>query len=94
MTWIFHVTVTEEFDMAGSYKALTGIDYPPNKRVEIGAVVSDLPPQSIKWLLDSGAIEDTSNPTKSVKEEPILASIVKEPAVEATPDAQETDEDK
>jgi hypothetical protein len=94
VTWIFHVTVTEEFDMAVSYKALTGIDYPPNKRVEIGAVVSDLPPQSIKWLLDSGAIEDTSNPTKSVKEESVLAPIVQEPVIVATLDAKETDEVK
>jgi hypothetical protein len=55
------------------YRVLSGIDYPPNKRAEAGQVVSDLPPQSIKWLLESGVIEDTSKPSKKVetpKEEP------------------------
>jgi hypothetical protein len=38
------------------YKVLKGIDYPPNKRAEIGATVSDLPKESIPWLLASGVI--------------------------------------
>ena len=33
------------------YKVLVGIDYPPNKRAEAGDVVSDLPKESISWLL-------------------------------------------
>ena len=40
------------------YRVLQGIDYPPNKRAEAGEVVTDLPPQSVKWLLDSGIVED------------------------------------
>lgn len=40
------------------YKVLKGIDYPPNKRAEIGAIVSDLPKESISWLLASGVITD------------------------------------
>ena len=41
------------------YKVLQGIDYPPNKRAEAGQVVSDLPKDSIPWLLESGIIERT-----------------------------------
>lgn len=40
-----------------SYKVLTGIDYPPNKRAEIGDVVSDLPTSAIKWLVEGNHIE-------------------------------------
>ena len=57
------------------YRVLQGIDYPPNKRAEIGDVVEDLPATSIKWLLESGAIEDSSKPAKSV-EEPKTETIV------------------
>lgn len=39
------------------YEVLAGIDYPPNKRAEIGEVVSDLPKDSIPWLLDAGIIK-------------------------------------
>ena len=71
-----------------SYRALVGIDYPPNKRAEAGEVVTDLPPQSVKWLLDSGLIEDSSKPAKKI-EEPALeinraihGSTIKETAPE------------
>lgn len=40
-----------------TYKVLTGISYPPNKRAEIGDVVTDIPSRSIKWLLEAGVIE-------------------------------------
>jgi hypothetical protein len=39
------------------YKVNIGINYPPNKRAEAGDVVHDLPPASIKGLLESGVIE-------------------------------------
>jgi hypothetical protein len=39
------------------YRVLTGIDYPPEKRAEVGAIVSDIPEKSAKWLLDQGLIE-------------------------------------
>lgn len=58
------------------YRALVGLDYPPNKRVEAGEIVSDLPGNSIKWLLESGAIEsvdgkkETPKPKEETKEEP------------------------
>jgi hypothetical protein len=44
------------------YKALTGLNYPDGKggekRVEAGEVVSDLPHDSVPWLLDGGLIEE------------------------------------
>lgn len=43
-----------------AYRVLVGIDYPPDKRAEVGAVVNDLPPKSVRWLLSQGVIEDTS----------------------------------
>lgn len=45
-----------------SYKILKGINYPPNKRAEIGATVSDLPKESIPWLLASGVIKEETKP--------------------------------
>jgi hypothetical protein len=57
------------------YRALVGIDYPPNKRVEAGDIVTDLPGDAIKWLLEDGLIEDSSKPSKKtetvVKETPL-----------------------
>jgi hypothetical protein len=84
------------------YRVLQGIDYPPNKRAEIGDVVEDLPATAIKWLLESGAIEDTSKPAKKTEEpkpEPIIEPVVEAP-VEAVkeedgfdPDATDGDGD-
>ena len=51
------------------YRAKVRIDYPPNKRVEAGDVVSDLPGESIKWLLQQGLIESTD---KNSKTEPVV----------------------
>ena len=44
------------------YRALVGLSYPPDKIVEAGYVVDDIPKQSVKWLLDQGLIEDSKNP--------------------------------
>ena len=84
------------------YRVLQGIDYPPNKRAEIGDVVEDLPATSIKWLLESGAIEDASKPAKKIEEpkpEPVVEPVV-EALVEAVkeeeafdPNAEDTDGD-
>jgi hypothetical protein len=52
------------------YRVLTGIDYPPDKRAEIGAVVSDIPEKSAKWLLDQGLIELSDGKTKAAVVEP------------------------
>ena len=69
-----------------SYTVLSGIDYPPNKRAEVGDVVDDLAPQSIKWLLKAGIIEDNSKSPKAVEEEP---EIVEEPEVTPEPEVVE-----
>ncbi len=39
------------------YKANVGIEFPPDRRVEAGEIVSDLPPKSVKWLQEQGLIE-------------------------------------
>jgi hypothetical protein len=72
------------------YRVLKGIDYPPNKRAEVGDVVTDLAPSSIKWLLEVGAIEDVNKKTTQVEEpvavvEPIVEEPVVEESIEETP---------
>jgi len=39
------------------YRVNQGIDYPPNKRAEVGDIVDDLPASAIKWLVADGVIE-------------------------------------
>ena len=86
------------------YRVLQGIDYPPNKRAEIGDVVDDLPATSIKWLLESGAIEDSSKPAKKIEEtkpEPVVEPVVEAPVAPVIekeeeafdPNAEDTDGD-
>ena len=82
------------------YRVLQGIDYPPNKRAEVGEIVTDLPAQSVKWLLDTGIVEDADKPTTKIQEpvveeikaEPV-AEVVEEPAVADGFDADATDGD-
>jgi hypothetical protein len=78
------------------YRALVGIDYPPNKRVEAGEIVSDLPGDAIKWLLEDGLIEDSSKPTKKietvVEETPIVKEEITTPVAEVTDEASEEGE--
>jgi hypothetical protein len=72
----------EEGMRMAKYRLLTGIDYPPNRRAEIGDEVTDLPASAVEWLLESGAIEavDTKKSSKSavVEEVPAEAPIVEE----------------
>jgi hypothetical protein len=80
------------------YRVLQGIDYPPNKRAEMGDVVEDLPPTAIKWLLESGLIEDASKPAKKVEakiEEPTeeIIEIAKEEKPPYVPEATDGDKD-
>ncbi len=71
------------------YRVLQGIDYPPNKRAEVGDTVDDLPANAVKWLLDTGAIEDPSKPKKvEVVVEETPAPVVEEtptPVIEESP---------
>jgi len=77
------------------YRAVVGIDYPPNKRVEAGDIVSDLPEKSAVWLLSSGMIEEVDGkPSKKIKEvvaEPVVEAQVEEVAFD--PDAKDGDGD-
>ena len=63
------------------YRVLQGIDYPPNKRAEAGKIVEDLPAVSVKWLLESGIIEDADKPTTKIVE-PVVEETKVEPVVE------------
>lgn len=89
------------------YRVLTGLNYPPDKRAEIGDVVDDLPAQAIKSLLADGLIEDASKPAKPkvetvapVEEKPVVKPV-EEPKVEEPieapkgfkPDAKDGDKD-
>lgn len=49
-----------------SYRALTGLNYPPSKRVEAGDIVSDLPEKSALWLLKDGFIEEIDKAPKKI----------------------------
>jgi hypothetical protein len=64
------------------YRAVVGVDYPPNKRVEAGDLVSDLPEKDVKWLLSSGFIEEVDGKGKTIT--PVVEEIT-EPVVEETP---------
>lgn len=51
--------------MAKRYRVLTGINYKPKgatveKRAEVGAVVDDLPPASVGWLLAQRIVEEVT----------------------------------
>ena len=78
------------------YRVLQGIDYPPNKRAEVGDIVEDIPAQSVKWLLDSGIIEDTDKPAKKI-EKSVVEEIKAEPVAKVEdgfdPDAIDGDGD-
>lgn len=59
------------------YRALVGLEYPPNRRVEAGTVVDDIPGKSVKWLLDQGLIEAAgkAEPKKDAKPTPSLTVV-------------------
>lgn len=42
---------------AVKYRVLTGLDYPPDKRAEVGDIVTDIPKPSVAWLIEQGHIE-------------------------------------
>lgn len=70
------------------YEVLVGIDYPPNKRAEAGDIVSDLPKDSIPWLLDSGLIVAVGD-----KKSPKAAEFIEpEPVVEVVEEIEVSDE--
>lgn len=81
------------------YRAVVGLDYPPNKRAEAGDIVSDLPEKSVAWLLSSGLIETLdgkpskkeAEPKKVAEAEP--KSEPKTKTAEFKPNAKDGDKD-
>lgn len=43
--------------MAAAYLVKVGLNYPPDKRAEPGDIVTDLPGESLSWLIEQGYIE-------------------------------------
>ena len=68
------------------YEVLAGIDYPPNKRAEAGEIVSDLPKDSIPWLLSSGIIKevDAKKPSTPIKTEFVSPKVAPAKETEVT----------
>tara|TARA_R110000822_G_scaffold286188_1_gene407530 strand:+ start:310 stop:648 length:339 start_codon:yes stop_codon:yes gene_type:complete len=75
------------------YRVLQGIDYPPNKRAEIGDVVDNIPATSIAWLLEDGIIEDASKPAKKEETIKVKAPDIEEPVEEIKPSYKPTAKD-
>jgi len=41
-----------------AYRVLVGMNYPPDRRVEPGDIVDDLPKKSIAWLRAQECVEE------------------------------------
>jgi hypothetical protein len=74
------------------YLVKTGLEFPPNRRVEAGEVIDDVPSKSIKWLREQGLIELVDSSGKSV-DAPIVEEVeLKVVEVAYIPDAKLTEE--
>ncbi len=75
------------------YRALVGIDYPPNKRAEADDIISDLPEKDATWLLASGFIEALDS--KGKKTTPVVEVVEESPTITPpyNPDAIDGDND-
>jgi hypothetical protein len=71
-----------------SYRALTGLSYPPDKRVEAGDIVSDLPEKSALWLLKDGFIEEVDKPVKKTTA-PVATKVSAPPPYIHEPEGEE-----
>lgn len=65
-----------------AYKVLQGIDYANGKRAEVGETVSDLPKESVSWLLASGVIIEADKFVEIEEVVPVVEEPVSEPVVE------------
>jgi len=63
------------------YRALAGIEFPPDRRVEAGEITGDIPSKSIKWLLEQGYIEPAEG-------KPSKSAPASEPEPEPTPEPE------
>ena len=74
------------------YLVKTGLEFPPNRRVEAGEVIDDVPSKSIKWLREQGLIELVDSSGKSV-DAPVVEEVEPEVVeVADIPDAIDLEE--
>lgn len=74
------------------YLVKTGLEFPPNRRVEAGEVIDDVPSKSIKWLREQGLIELVDSSGKSV-DAPVVEEVEPEVVeVADIPDAIDSEE--
>ena len=59
---------------------------PPNKRVEAGQLVDDLPEKDVKWLLSSGFIEEVNGKGETITPVvEVIEEVIIEPVIEESP---------
>lgn len=55
--------------MAVDYEVLVGLNYPPDKRAEVGDIVSDLPGKSLTWLITQDFVRPAAAATSATPSE-------------------------
>lgn len=62
-----------------TYMAMTGLEY-GDKRVEVGELVSDIPPKSVSWLREQGLIEavESEEPSKRGRKTVVEPEVTEE----------------
>ena len=75
-----------------TYRALIGFSYPPKDTyAEVGTLVTDLTPASVRVLLEAGAIELASaQEDTTIIEETVAETVADETIVEEDVDASQT----
>lgn len=70
------------------YLVKQGLEYPPNRVVNAGEIVDDIPSRSIKWLREQGIIEPADANAKVVADEPVVEETPAAPEPQAEVEAE------
>jgi CRISPR/Cas system-associated exonuclease Cas4 (RecB family) len=73
------------------YLVKTGLEFPPDRRVEAGEIVEDIPAKSIKWLREQGMIELVD---ATVEKEVVESKKVEKEVVELKKTVSKTEDGK
>lgn len=71
--------MTKRKSSTTTYRVLVGLNYPsakpgePEKRAEVGDIVSDLPSRYVRGLLERGRVEEVASSETEVEIEPVEA---------------------